>query len=404
MVENVGETYKKKITPQMKTLTFLFAFGLLVASPLIRAESTVLKFGTTTALTGPAKALGKAMVKGMQAYFKEVNASGGISGRTFELIALDDGYDPRSAELQMKKLIEDYNVLAVIGNVGTPTATKTVPLANRHNVPLIGAFTGASLLRKRPPDRYIVNYRASYDEEMATIVNALLDQDIHPERIAFFTQDDSYGDAGYQGAIKALKKHGFRDDQKLAHGRYTRNTLHVEEGLAEIINAKLRPRAVIMVGTYGPTAKFIRTAQKILPETLFVSISFVGAHALAQELNGCCDDVFVSQVVPPITTDLPAVRAFKKAFKKYYDGHAKSHVSLEGYLVAKLVTEAVRQADTPVTRESLIDTLESLHELDIGIGINLSYSAEEHQGSHHVWLTRIDDTNVVASEWALLRR
>lgn len=205
MVENVGNTYKKKMLPQMKTSTSLFVLGLLITSPLLRADPTDLKFGTTTAMTGPAKALGRAMIKGMRAHFNEVNAAGGVSGHMFELIALDDGYDPRSAELQMKKLIEDYKVLAVIGNVGTPTATRTVPLANSHNVPLIGAFTGASLLRKQPPDRFIINYRASYDEEMETVVNALLDQDIHAERIAFFTQDDSYGDAGYQGAIKALK-------------------------------------------------------------------------------------------------------------------------------------------------------------------------------------------------------
>lgn len=344
------------------------------------------------------------MVNGMRTHFNEVNAAGGIAGQTFELIALDDGYDPDSAELQMKKLIEDDKVLAVIGNVGTPTATRTVPLANRHHVPLIGAFSGASLLRKEPPDRFIINYRASYDEEMEAIVNALLDQDIHAEKIAFFTQNDSYGNAGYQGAIKALNKRNVSDTQKLVHGRYTRNTLHIEEGLAKIINAATTPQAVIMVGTYGPTAKFIRTAKKILPDTVFISISFVGAHALARELNGCCDDVFISQVVPPLTTDLPAVHAFRKAFKKYYDGKAENDVSFEGYLVATLVTKAVRQSSKQITRTSLIKTLESFSDLDIGIGMNLNYSTTEHQGSHHIWLTRIEGDNVIASEWPSLRR
>lgn len=388
----------------MKSFISLLLFGLLIATPQLHAESSTLKFGTTTALTGPAKALGQAMVNGMRTHFNEVNAAGGIAGQTLELIALDDGYDPGSAELQMKRLIEDEKVLAVIGNVGTPTATRTVPLANRHHVPLIGAFTGASLLRKEPPDRFIINYRASYNEEMEAIVNALLDQDIHAERIAFFTQNDSYGDAGYKGAVKALNKRGFSDTQKLVHGRYTRNTLHVEEALAQIINAKVSPQAIIMVGTYGPTAKFIETAQKILPDTLFVSISFVGAHALARELNGCCDDVFVSQVVPALTTDLPAVHAFRKAFKKYYNAETESDVSFEGYLVATLVTEAVRQTSSLVTRTSLIETLESFNELDLGIGVNLNYSATEHQGSHHIWLTRIEGTSVGASEWSSLRR
>lgn len=358
--------------------------------------------GTTTALTGPAKTLGQSMVRGMQTHLNEINATGGISGRLFKLMALDDGYHQQSAHTQMMKLINDYQVLAVVGNVGTPTAEATVPLANECKTPLIGAFTGASLLRKPVPDRYIINYRASYEEEMNKIITTLLNNDIHASRIAFFTQEDSYGKAGYDAAIKALKQQGIKNTSQLAQGRYEANTLDIRQALITIINARPQPKAIIMIGTYGPSAKFIRIAQKILPNSIFISISFVGAHALARELDGCCDNVYVSQVVPPLDADFPAVRNFKHSLERFYPDKDPDYVSFEGYLVAKFVTEAIRKIKAPIDPESLIDTIESVGQFDIGIGETLSYSKNEHQGNHHVWLTRINAKKVIKSDWKSL--
>ncbi len=382
-------------------ITSIIALVLVLFSP-VHAEQSSIMLGTTTALTGPAKDLGLAMVKGMRAHFNEVNLAGGLYGRNIELIALDDGYHPASSRVQMQKLIDEYGVLAVVGNVGTPTAKVTVPLANANNVPLIGAFTGAGLLRQQPPDRYIVNYRASYEEETAAIINAILEQGIHAEQIAFFTQHDSYGDAGYQGAIKALREKGYAEGERLTHARYPRNTLDIEEALVEIITAKNTPRAVIIVGTYGPAARFIRQANMVLPDTLFFNISFVGADALARELKGCCDNVYISQVVPPLDNELSATAAYRRSLTLKDSNGTEDYVSFEGYLVARIVTAAIRQAGPDVNRDSFIDAIETFHELDIGIGEKIKFGKDDHQGSHHVWLTRIHGKRVVAADWQTL--
>ena len=380
-------------------LTLLALFAAAAAS-----AAEPIRLGTTTALTGPAKVLGQAMVRGMQSHFQEINAAGGVHGRQIELLALDDGYHPDSARRQMQRLIEDYQVLAVAGNVGTPTAKVTAPMAEVHRVPLIGAFTGANLLRKRPPDRYVVNYRASYEEETAAMIDALLEQGVHAEEIAFFTQNDAYGDAGYQGALKALSRHGHEDGGKLLHGRYNRNTLHVQDALVTLLTAPTPPRAVIIVATYGPAARFIRQAVKALPDTLFINISFVGADALARELDGCCTNVYVSQVVPPLTSELPAVVAYRQALARSHPGVAPDYTSFEGYLVARLLVMALKEAAPGAGREQLIDTFERLSDLDIGIGARLEFSRRDHQGSHQVWLTRIAENQVVAARWNELVR
>ena len=89
----------------------------------------------------------------------------------------------------MRQLSEQEHVLAVIGNVGTPTAIAAIPIANEQKTLFFAPFTGAGVLRQTPPDRYVINYRASYAEETAAMIDALIDQaGLALNDIAFFTQ------------------------------------------------------------------------------------------------------------------------------------------------------------------------------------------------------------------------
>jgi ABC-type branched-subunit amino acid transport system substrate-binding protein len=188
--------------------TGVAALCLLLFASRADAEPPPLKVGMSTALSGPSQGLGLGMRAGVEAYFARINREGGISGRKLELIALDDQYEPAQTGPNVRRLIDEEHVLAIVGNVGTPTAVVTVPIVNEKHVPLFGAFTGAGVLRKDPPDRYVFNVRASYANETAEMVRGLLDdRKLDPRDIAFFAQDDAYGDAGYNGAVKALVAH-----------------------------------------------------------------------------------------------------------------------------------------------------------------------------------------------------
>lgn len=381
---------------RLRVLAAALALGL---APAFAAE---LKIGMTTVLDGPASALGQGMKAGVEAAFAKVNGDGGINGNTLRLIALDDGYEPMRAAPNMRKLIDEEQVLAVVGNVGTPTAIVTVPIANEKKTLLFGAFTGAGVLRKSPPERYVINFRASYAEETAAMVDGLLAAGIRPEEIAFFTQNDGYGDSGYNGAVAALKAKGFAAADKLAHGRYTRNTLNVEEGLGTLLDAPVEPKAIIMVGAYAPCAKFIQLARKEFPAMRFLNVSFVGSEALADALGADSEGVIVTQVVPELNADLPAVKEYREQVGK--QGGAKpSFVSLEGYLVGKLFVEGLRRAGSAPTRESIVDALEGLKAHDLGIGVPLSFGPQDHQASHTVWPTVIRGGHFVPLDWAELK-
>ena len=385
--------------PLKKRLVHITLFAGLLISPLTQAALT---FGIVAPSSGGAAPLGLGMQKGIETYFAEVNAAGGVNGETLALVARDDQYQPLQAASNTRQLIQEDEVLAAIGNVGTPTATVTIPLYNEFETLLYGAFTGAGVLRKTPPDRYVINYRASYVQETAAMVNGLLEAGVLPEEIAFFTQNDSFGDAGYNGAVQALTSHGVGNTAALAHGRFTRGTRNIHQGLATILQAPVTPRAVIIVGTYGPAADFIREARNDLPDAVFLNVSFVGSQALMDELGELSEGVIITQVVPPLDADLPAVEAYRQALVTHSQGSEPDFISLEGYLAAKLFVEGVKAAGAEPDRDAIVDGLLGLGTIDIGLEEPLSLGRNDHQASDAVWPTIITNGRFESVEWASL--
>ena len=363
------------------------AAAMAAGGRLARADE--LRVGMSGALSGPAAALGLGMKRGIEAYFARTNAAGGVHGHTLRLIALNDGYEPSRAASNVHRLIAEDKVFAMLGNPGTPTAAVAVPIANTAHVPLFGALTGAGLLRKTPPDRYVINFRASYAQETAEMVRGITELGIKPHEIAFFTQNDAYGDAGYGGGIAALRQLGYADAERLPHARYPRNTADVEGAVARLLDPTLRPRAVIMIGAYRPCAKFIRLARRHGLNAVFVNVSFVIGDSLLAELGGDADGVIVTQVVPPIDAELPAVREYRDAVP----AGERGFVSLEGFLAARAFVEGVRRAGPGTTPErlpeQLIDALEAAGPLDLGLGEPLEINQARHQLSNRVWPTII---------------
>ncbi|WP_148252823.1 ABC transporter substrate-binding protein [Aidingimonas lacisalsi] len=360
--------------------------------------------GMVAPLSGPASSLGQGMREGIEAHFAEINAAGGINGEELTLVTRDDEYEPLQSAPATRELIQDEDILASVGNVGTPTAIVTIPLHNQHETLLFGAFTGAGILRKDPPDRYVINYRASYVQETAAMVDGLLEAGVEPEEIAFFTQNDGFGDAGHAGGVQALEAAGFEATDELAHGRYTRNTRNVHQALATILQAPTTPRAIIMVGTYGPNADFIREARKDLPDALFLNVSFVGSQALLDELGEDAEGVIITQVVPPLDADLPAIESYRSAMEAQAADHEADFVSLEGYLAASLFVKGLEAAGSDPDREAIVDALEGLGEIDLGLGKPLTLSEDDHQASDAVWPTIIEDGRFEPVDWSTLLR
>ncbi|QDT33234.1 ABC transporter substrate-binding protein [Thalassoglobus polymorphus] len=363
--------------------------------PLFRGvtENTI-HLGTSTAYNGPSQELGRNMVVGMKSCFERINDAGGIHGRKISLTVLDDRYQPEKALQNMQDFFEDRDVFAVIGNVGAPTARVTSKYASENSYLFFAPFSGASLLREDPPDRYVFNYRASYvDETAAMVKHFVVNLRIPPENIAVFAQNDAYGDDGFKGVAKAMREHGIQSDDLIRVG-YERNQLDIDEAVSTILSEQAHIQAIVMVPTYKVAADFVKRIKTEIPEMVFGAVSFVGSQALAEAFYEIGpqfgDGVLVTQVVPHYLSNATGVRRYRQDLKKYYPEYEPGFVSLEGYIAAECFAEGLRDAGPNLNTESLIDALHSIRDLDLGIGPIIQFSPSRHQASHKVWGTQLN--------------
>ena len=354
-----------------------------------------IRFGIAAPFSGAAKELGRQMKLGIDTAFSRANDAGGVEGRMLKLVAADDGYEPSRTLDAMKQLYEKDQVFGFIGNVGTPTAAVGIPYALERRTLFFGAFTGSNILRNDPPDRYVFNYRASYAEETDSTVRYLIKlRHLQPRQIAVFAQQDSYGDAGFAGVAKAMRTLGVSDGAILRLG-YKRNTVDVDDAVNLLRLQKTPVKAVVMVATYRAAAKFIEKTKDLYPGLIYTNVSFVGSTALSDELMllgaRFASGVIVTQVVPAVGGYSSAVMEYKNALAKYFPGENADYVSFEGYIAANVLIQGLRKTGGQIDTERLIDNLEAMRNIDLGLGAPLNFGRGEHQALHKIWGTQIDD-------------
>ena len=355
-----------------------------------------IRFGIVIPYSGGAKENGYNMKLGIDVAFARANAAGGVNGRLLKLIPADDGFEPTRTLDAMKNLWEKEQVFGYVGNHGTPTAAVALPFALERRALFFGPLTGANVVRHDPPDRYVFNYRPSYAEETDAAVRYLLKiRKLQPRQIAVFTQSDSFGDAGFAGVAKAFRALGISDGTILRLN-YARNTMELDDAINQLKQQKVPIRAVVMVATTRQAAKFIEKTRDLFPGMIYTNMSSVGASSLADELMllgpRFTDSVIVTQTVPAVAGYSSVVIEYKEALAKYFPGDSPNYISLEGFISANVLIDALRRCGPQIDTERLIDILENTRNLDLGLGVPLGFSRGEHQASHKIWGTELDKT------------
>lgn len=346
-----------------------------------QAQSNKLILGQSAAFTGPAAQLGIQFHSGAKLWFDQLNAQGGVAGKSVEIRTMDDGYEPDRCAENTRKLIDD-EVFALFGYIGTPTSLAALPLVKKAQIPFVAPFTGAMGLRD-PMVKNVFHLRASYNDETALIVKQLTNLGL--KKIAVFYQNDSYGKAGLDGAVLALSK---LDLKPVAQATVERNSVDVANAVKTLMASA--PDAIIQVSAYKSCAAFIRAARQAGFGGTFFNVSFVGTQALADELGKDGAGVVVSQVVPsPYNAARPITREFVAAIKKGGNTVQPNFSSMEGYLAARLLTEGLqRDASRTVNREGLVRGLEALGNQSLG-GFAVHLSASNHVASSFVELSML---------------
>lgn len=358
-------------------------------------SDTSVLIGSCSALDGPAHFLGRQTVLGASAYLHMINDQGGVNGRKIQLQAFDDSYDPDHAPACFKRMTKE-GVFALGFFVGTPTAKVYVPLAQEEKIPVVGLFTGAQLLYE-PLKHEIINVRASYYDETREQVDKLWEANVH--RIGVIYQDDPFGKAVLDGVKLALQKHSATP---AALGTFTRNSVDINAGLKEVMAA--RPQAVIIAGPYAPAAAIVKQAHSDNWRPQFLTVSFVGTEEFIREAGQDAEGTIITQVMPPYDrTEYPTIALYRDCLGKYSPGEAPTFVSLEGFVDAMVLVEGLKRAGKELTREKFISAIESIHDMNAGLGTKLilNYSASDHKGFDNVYPTVVKNGRAVTlTDWS----
>lgn len=363
----------------------LIAATALALGPLVAAAADEIVIGQVAPLSGTIAGTGEEYVAGGAAYFAHVNAKGGIYGRKIRVVVKDDGYKPDLTLSQTKALLADEKPLALFGFVGTGNvlALNKNKVLEDAGIALMAPYTGAQDLRD-PMNPYIFHIRASYTDETSRMVEHL--HTIGLRRFAVMYQDDPFGKSGLAGAERAVQKLGM---QLVAKGGYDRTKPEeVDAAIAAI--APANPDAIIMVSVNRASAAFVKKMREKGSRARLFSISVVNFKELLKNAGEeMVRGVGISQVMPyPYSPKVPVAHEFQQMMAKYQPGKTVSYASMESYIAAKILVEAIRRSGGNPTREKVISQLEKMNNYDVG-GFKVSFGPDNRVGSRFVEVTVI---------------
>jgi branched-chain amino acid transport system substrate-binding protein len=337
-----------------------------------------LLIGQTADFSGPQASAVKETTEAAKAYFDSVNKRGGVNGRPIVLESVDDGFDPKRTVANANQLITERRVLALMLSRGTANAEALIPVTRARKV-MVFAPVGGSELMHRPADHYVFNIRPMHRLEAEKAVGQLSSQGLR--RIAVAYVDDALGNDAIKGALAGLKAANL---EPAALVSIPRGEPKVDAAVEALVNAK--PDAVLGICIAKSCAALVKQMRARGSLAQFVSLSNTSSSGYVKDLGAVARGVIVTQVYPYPFADTPAV---SKEFRLLAADYklALSYSAIEGFIAAKVMTEAMRRAGPNPTPQSLIAAMEKL-DYDVG-GFSVGFAGHGRTGSDFMELTMI---------------
>jgi len=342
------------------------------------ASDTEIKVGHTNPYSGPASAYG-VIGKAIGAYFKKINDEGGINGRKINYISYDDGYSPPKTVEQVRRLVEQDQVLLIFQNLGTPTNSAIWEYVNKKKVPHIFVATGATKWGDPQGHPWTMGWQPNYQSEGRIYARYVLEK-LPKAKVGILYQNDDYGKDYKQGFTDGL-------------GDKTKTMVVLEQSYEvtdttvdlQIVNLKNSGADVFFnITTPKFAAMAIRKAHEIgWKPTHFLnevsnSIKAVIEPAGYEASQGLITTFYSKDPDDPHWKDDPAVKDWLKWMKDYYpEGNIHDRFYVYGYSAAQTLVQVLKQAGDHLTRENIMKQAANLKDFTVpmllpGIKINTS--------------------------------
>ncbi|HEU5297814.1 MAG TPA: ABC transporter substrate-binding protein [Burkholderiaceae bacterium] len=325
------------------------------------ATDTEIKLGDTKPYSGPASAYGT-IGKAIAAYFDKVNAEGGINGRKVKYISLDDGYNPAKTVEQVRKLVEEDEVLFVFNPLGTPSNTAIQKYMNQKKVPQLFVATGATKWGDYKNNPWTMGWQPNYQTEGKIYAAHILETKPNA-KIGVLYQNDDYG----KDYLKGLED-GLGDKAK---------TMIVSKVSYEVTDPTVDSQVVSLKASGADTffnvttPKFAAQAIKKAAEigwkpvhylnNVSSSVGTVLTPAGLENSVGIITTQYGKDPTDPQWANDKGMVEWKAWMHKYYpSGDLKDAANVYGYAVAMTVVQVLKQCGDNLTRENVMKQAASL--------------------------------------------
>jgi len=359
-----------------------------------------IKIGSTNPYSGPASAYGT-IGRAETAYFEMINDQGGINGRKIKFISLDDGYSPPRTVEQVRKLVEEEQVLFLAGTLGTPTNSAIHKYVNDKGVPHIFVNTGATKWGDPQNFPWTMGFNLSYSNESNIYAQYLL-KNKPDAKIAILYQNDDYGKDYVHGL-----KIGLGDKA---------DTMIVAEASYEVTDPTIDSQIISLRASGANTfynvttpkfaAQAIRKAHDMgwkplhLLNNVSTSVGTVLEPAGLEKSVGLITALYLKDPVDPQWADDDDMKAYIEWFNKYMpDGNINDVFNVNGYIIASGVVRVLEACGDDLTRANIMKQTASIQDVQAPMmlpGIKWNTSAEDFFLIESAQLARFD-----GKEWAL---
>ncbi len=350
-----------------------------LAEPGVTADSITL--GQSTTLSGPLGDLGQDVLKGSKVYFDALNARGGVNGRSIKLVTKDDAYDSKKTLENVEAFIAGDATLALFGTFGTPNNEALLPIARKAGLLVLMPYSGAPSIRAKTFDG-VFNLRASYADEVERLVDHLYTVGIRKIAVAY--QNNAFGKEVLAATVETMERRKLEPLLAISVENSASDAPTAADKLLES-----QPEAVLLALAGKPAVDVIKNVNQRRRGLSMYALSVLATPSNLRALGKDGTGVAITQVVPyPMNASLGIVREYQQAMTAA--GFSDfSHLSLEGYINAKVVTEGLRRAGRAPTRASLVSALEGMSNYNLG-GLVVSFGQGASSGSRFVELTMVN--------------
>ncbi|MDI1268954.1 MAG: ABC transporter substrate-binding protein [Polaromonas sp.] len=371
-------------------LAILFTLSAVLAPPAIAqkekaAAAGPILIGQSAGLTGGQAQYSADVKQGIEAFFNAVNMGGGINGRQIKLISEDDKGKKDNVVANTKKLVETDRVTALIGYTNGAGVEASLSYIDGTGVPMLSPATGNMGIRASF-HKSLFHTRAGYDDEMKKMVSHLALTGVKRFAIAYL---DDVGPANPQAMHDALAASKLK---AVAAVPMNRNATDFSAQVITLLEAK--PEVVLFISNGTPIVKIIEGMRAKGYGGQFATSSFSGLTVI-DDLKALSAGLIMSQVLPPTSrTHLKLIKDYLQHLQAFAPGAKPNYTSLEGYISARVLVEALQHSGGNPSGGRLIAALENIRQLDLG-GYEVKFSATNHDGSRRV------DTGVVGRDGSL---